>query len=201
MIQLFGHLARWISGANLTRSDPEAQLRIRSMAQAPTGRVYHMTWWFKAFAIFFLAFGVAIATETTSKVISGSEEPNYTQLALSLIFPAVGVGMTAKSFSSVVMFTESEIEQRSVFGSESISLETIRGRREYVVHTQRSGSTRYLRLVATDGSCLDFGKSLYSFDDVFWKWFQQLPDLDAQDQNREEDKRNSDHAESNFGLV
>jgi hypothetical protein len=52
MIQLFGHLARWISGANLTRSDPEAQLRIRSMAQAPTGRVYHMTWWFKAFAIF-----------------------------------------------------------------------------------------------------------------------------------------------------
>jgi hypothetical protein len=162
------------------------------MAQAPTGHVYRMRWWFRAFALFFLAFGSVLFTDKALKTVSASEDPDFTKLALVLIFPAVGAGMTAKSFSSTVKFTESTVERRSVFGFQNVSLAAIRGRREYVVRGNRGVATRYLRLVATDNSFVDFGKSLYTFDDAFWVWFRQLPDLDAEDANR---------AKSNFGLV
>lgn len=162
------------------------------MAQVPRGHIYRMRWWIRASALFLLAFGTVIFTETTLKTLSASEDPNLTKLALMLIFPVVGAGMTAKSFSSTVKFTESVVERRSVFGFQSVSLTAVRGRREYVVRGPKGDSTRYLRLVATDGSCVDFGKSLYAFDDVFWDWFRELPDLDAEA---------ADRSKSNFGLV
>jgi len=100
------------------------------MAQVPTGHVYRMRWWFRAFALFFLVFGSFLFTETTLKTLSTSEYPGFTKLALMLIFPAVGAGMTAKSFSSTIKFTEATVERRSVFGFQNVSLAAIRGRRE-----------------------------------------------------------------------
>ena len=152
------------------------------MAQAPIGHVYRMNWWFRAFALLLLAFGTFICTVTALNIYSSSGDSDFTKLALVLVFPAVGAIMTAKSFSSTLSFTESFVERRSLLGFESVSLAAVRGRREYVVRgTTTGGATRYLRLVATDNECLDFGKSLYAFDEAFWDWFYQLPDLDVEE--------------------
>ena len=160
------------------------------MAPAPIGHVYKMSWWFKACALFFLAFGSFICTETAMNTFS-SEDPDFTKLAFMLIFPAVGAVMTFKSFSATLSFTESFVERRSLFGFACVSLAAVRGRREYVVRgTTTGGATRYLRLVATDNECLDFAKSFYAFDEAFWEWFQQLPDLDAEDANRSKTSSN-----------
>jgi hypothetical protein len=101
--------------------------------------------------------------------------------------------MSAKAFSSRLIFSPTAVERRSILGNRSGSLSAIVGRREYVLRDEH-GSTRYLRLEFGDGSStLDFGKGLYVFDDAFWRWFNDLPDLDARDKEV--------HKDSNFGLV
>ena len=167
------------------------------MLQAPIGRVYRMSWGFRIFAALFLAVSTAITTEKVLKVFFESQEPNF-GFAVLFIFPIVGAGMTAKAFSSTIRFTESSIERRSVFGMKSVSLAMIRGRREYTVQGDEGGATRYLRLVANDGSNLDFGKSHYAFDDAFRRWFSGLPDLDSNEKNHGGDH---DNPTSKFGLV
>lgn len=165
------------------------------MNDIPTGRVYRMNWLFKAFAVFFLAVGVLILMGF-SRALTQQEDLDAVKVFLAILLPAVGIGMTAKAFSSRISFTENSVDLISVLGRKSMPLDQIRGRREYVARGGNPGaSTRYLRLETKDGQPpLDFGKKLYRFDDQFWKWFNQLPDLDALD-------RESAQKASNFGLV
>ena len=152
-----------------------------NITQAPAGRVYQMRWWFKAFTLSFLIFGAALVITCCRNATSNSEPIDGNVLIAGVVLLIAGAGVTAKAFSSTIRFSESAIERRSIFGRKMALLKAIKGRREYVVRGQRSG-TRYLRLVASDGfALLEFGKSLYAFDDAFWHWFKQLPDLDAED--------------------
>lgn len=164
------------------------------MANAPVGRVYRMSWWFRAFALFFLIFGGFFLAAVLRDVIEGEKAHGIWDMVVAVVFPLVGAGMSAKAFTSKVTFSQDSVERASFWDRRSVPLTSIRGRREYVVQGDEGGDTRYLRLELNDGSRpLDFGKQLYRFDDAFWNWFYALPDLDARDKEH--------HKDSNFGLV
>ena len=115
-------------------------------------------------------------------------------MLIAIVFMTVGIGLTVNFFNTTITFTAEAVELRTIFGRKKLPLSGIRGRREYEVHGVEGGITRYLKLVPNDGRLptLDFMKH-YTFDDAFYQWFYELPDLDAEDKKK--------HKDANFGLV
>lgn len=165
------------------------------MENPPVGRVYRMSWWFRGFVLFFLLFGGAFLFTCLRDILAGEQRHGIWDLVVAAVFPIVGAILSAKAFTSKIIFSDDSITRRSFWDSRTVRLSLVAGRREYVVNGgEEGGSTRYLRLEFNDGSPpLDFGKRLYRFDDVFWLWFNELPDLDARDAQARKG--------SNFGLV
>jgi hypothetical protein len=164
-----------------------------AIENAPVGRVYPMAWWFRAFSVFFFLFGCFTVGRVHWETFDGQTYQIFGVLLLA-VFPLAGAALSIKAFTSKITFNEELIEIHSVWRRRSVRLAVIKGRREYAESGTEGGSTRYLRVEASDGSpALDFGKKFYLFDDAFWRWFNQLPDLDARDKQT--------HKNSNFGLV
>jgi hypothetical protein len=167
----------------------------RKKQNAPPVRVYRMSWWFRGLALFFLMFGGVFLFVCLRDSMDGEREHGIWELIVAVVFPIVGAGLSAKAFTSRIRFSEGVIERKSFWDCRRVLVTSIAGRRQYVAGGgEEGGSTRYLRLEMNDGSPpLDTGRSMYCFDDAFWTWFNQLPDLDARDKEV--------HKDSNFGLV
>ena len=160
-------------------------------------RVYRLSWLMRSFSLFFMMFGLAISFQAASSGLDSIEGTTTAVLLGVFLFPVIGIGMTVNAFLSTVSFKENKIELRSIFSEKKMPLSSIRGRREFVVEGgggEDGGSTRYLKLESNDRLCpeMSFMKQ-YNFDEEFYKWFYELPDLD------EEGKKNK--KTSNFGLV
>jgi len=145
----------------------------------------------------FLAFSTFFVIGTLRGLITGQEEAKPLQLVIAVVFLIVGIGLTINFLKTTVTFSADTIELKTIFARKSLPLSAIRGRREYVVRggdADAGGSTRYLKLVPNDDRLptLDFMKN-YTFDDVFYRWFYELPDLDVEDKKV--------HKDANFGLV
>jgi len=161
---------------------------------SPIYRVYRLHWGQRAFALLFLAFGVFFMIGSWRSVLFGQEEPRPFLLVLSVIFMLVGVGLTVNTFLTTVTFTSDAIELRSILSRSRMPLSEIRGRREFVAKGEEGDRTRYLCLVPDDDRLptLQFMKG-YTFDETFYRWFNELRDLDAEEKEV--------HRDSNFGLV
>lgn len=157
----------------------------------PIGRVYRMVWWFRVFALVFLAGCPFAVYELTREAVQES-------LRWTTILGATSLGVSAffliaKAFTSTLDFSGDSLTARWVFHTRTLEYSRIRGRREFVV-TGEESSTRYVRLETTDGSKpFDIAKNMYAFDDAFWAWYYSLPDMDAADKVGGKG--------SNFGLV
>ena len=153
-------------------------------AGPPIGRVYRMVWWFRLFAVAFLAIGGLVAFEV-NRGATGDPDSLRRVTALGTISLSVaGLFLMARAFTTNLEFSSDSITLRWVLHTRRLEYSRIRGRREFVV-TGEEASTRYLRLEATDGSKpFDIGKNMYGFDDVFWDWYYSLVDLDAGDKDQ-----------------
>ncbi len=167
----------------------------------PTGRVYRMKGWWRMFACFFAMFGCFFLFTSLRDMLSGQKEPRSVDIVIPVILVIAGVIMAVHAFTSTLVFTCDAALLISSFRRRSLPFGAISGRREYVVRGRR-GSTRYLKLESNDDRSepLEFGKALYTFDAVFWSWFNSLPDLDAMDKARNEAQK-AKRNDSNFGLV
>jgi len=171
------------------------------MAQAPTGHVYRMSWWLGVGYLVFCGFGALLLIGDIRMIMAGPPNRGFVHLLLYGVITLGGAGAAARRFSSTVWFTDSMVEQWSIFGSQCVSLAAIRGRREYVAESLRGSFTRHLRIVSTTGSYVDFPGSLYFLDDAFWAWFRELPDLDAEDQRKRQNPADQKQLDSNQELV
>lgn len=162
---------------------------------APIGRVYRMSLWFRGFALVFLIIGSFLSIAFLWEIQTGETDPDTIKTIIEIVFPIAGLAMTAHSFVSRVAFENNLLRRVTLVRQRTVSLHSIRGRREYVVTGgSEPGSTRYVRLELNNGEPpVDLGKKLYNFDEAFWAWFRSLPDLDAADKIQQKD--------SNFGLV
>jgi hypothetical protein len=161
---------------------------------APVYRIYRLGRWQRTFALVFLAFGVFFAFGSWKGPLLGQSDPEPFLMLLGLIFPLTGIGLTMNAFQTTVTFSADAIELHSILGHRRLPLDGIRGRREHVAGSGEEGGTKYLMLVPYDDRLptLKFMKG-YTFDDTFFLWFYELPDLDAEDKKV--------HKDSNFGLV
>lgn len=159
-----------------------------------TSRVYKMKWWRRASAILFLVIGILFFAGFRYGPIFRHVDPQPWGIFFSAAFTLIGIFWTYSAFRSTVTLSSDHIEVRGIFGSTQLPLNAIRGRREYVVHDAEGGSTRSLKLVSDDDRlpALEFEK-YFTFDDAFYQWFNNLPDLDAMGKMR--------HKDSGFGLV
>jgi hypothetical protein len=153
-----------------------------------------MPWWHRAFALFFLAFSAFFMIGSWGGPIFKQTEAKPMVMTIAVVLPLIGIGLTFIFFTTTIRFTSDEIEHHTIFSTKRLPLSEIRGRREYVVRGEEGGSARYLKLVPDDDRLptLDFMKN-YTFDDKFYLWFYELPNLDAEDKKV--------HKDSNFGLV
>jgi hypothetical protein len=163
---------------------------------ARVGRVYRVTWWWRALAVFFLAFSSLGGIKGLTKVVSGNEEPALGNVAVFLLLVIVGIYLVALAFKATVGLSDDAIEFRSLFSRKRLFFSQIRGRRQYAVDGgEDGGTTRYMKLEPNDDRLppLSIPKDTFAFDAVFHDWFNKLPDLDAMDKLKPKS--------SNFGLT
>jgi hypothetical protein len=164
---------------------------------APAFRVYRLRWGQRALALFFLAIATIFVIASWGGPITGRAAAKPIEMLIAVVLFIAGLVLTLNFFTATVTFTADAVEQRSLFRQATLPFSEIRGRREFVVRSFApggGGSTRYLKLESNDDRHppLEFMKS-YTFDDAFFSWFKELPDLDAENQKT--------HKDSNFGLV
>lgn len=114
---------------------------------------------------------------------------------MSVIFLADGVDLIVRAFhTAAATFTCDAIELRSIHSRLGLPLNKIRGRREFMARDEEGAGTHCLSLVPEDDrpTTLQFMKG-HTFDDMFDRWFNELPDLDAEDKKV--------HKDTNFGIV
>lgn len=158
---------------------------------APIGRVYGVSWPTRIFALTFLVASCFIYSRIILASFESEESYQWVVVLLVGIFPLVGAGISLAAFTSEIKIHATTIERQTLWSSKSMAFASIKGRREFTVEDTEGGSTRYVRLESNDGSpSLIFGKKRYGFDDAFWAWYRQLPNLDSEG-----------HKDSNFGLV
>jgi len=114
-------------------------------------------------------------------------------ILLSVVLPLGGAFWTFYVFNTTIELSDETITLINVFETKNLPLSGIKGRREYVERGSKSRN-RHLQLIPNDDRLpmLDFLKC-YDFDEDFYCWFNQLPDLDKEDEKRKKD--------SNFGLI
>lgn len=154
------------------------------------GRVYRMNWRGWALPVLCLAIGIY----ETVGLLTGKIEPgsHYGSSRPELgMFGSVGLLIggaifTAMTFFTRVTFTDDAIELRGIFESRKLPFSEIRGRHETMadICTFRFYSFRFSNwtLVPKKANLQPINVSnFYKFDDVFYEWLYQLPDLDAED--------------------
>ncbi|HEU5456996.1 MAG TPA: hypothetical protein VFU68_00120 [Terracidiphilus sp.] len=161
-------------------------------ALPPVNRVYGASLRWRLFALAFCGFGSFVFLGSLYELFKGASRPSI--LAAGFAFTLVGICLVIYCFQAAIQFTTDAIEHRTLFRTKRLPLTSIRGRKEYVVHGEGGGGTRYLRLVPDDDRLpvMDFSKS-YAFDQAFFQWFYGLRDLDAEEKQP--------HKDSGFGLA
>jgi hypothetical protein len=95
-----------------------------------------------------------------------------------------GAYQTANAFISRITLYQDSVELRTAFNRRSLRFSEIRGRREYIGMSR--AKTRYFKLEPNDNrlNSLSFAEQAFTFDQAFFDWFNELPNLDAADEKK-----------------
>lgn len=116
-------------------------------------------------------------------VLTGAREPRFLEMSFPVVFLAIAGVATMQAFSNWVRLSDQAIEFHSLKGDAVLPFDKIKGRRRYVDHGDLESPTLcHLVLEPNDDRFprLDL-EELYRFDDFFYRWFNELPDLDELD--------------------
>ncbi len=92
-----------------------------------------------------------------------------------------GIVLTASAFTARFNISSDSIEIGSVFGKKKLALEAIRGRRQYATGSGRFTAIHFKLEPKYNGLAALTFQNNFNFDDQFWLWFDQLPDLDSKE--------------------
>ena len=91
---------------------------------------------------------------------------------------ALAAWLVGRAYRSRITLSENTIEERTLFRTNTLPFDQIRGRREYLHYDRFGGHTRW-ELVpnSRDLPTVEFGKADFDFDDAFYGWLNKLPSL------------------------
>ena len=142
------------------------------------GRVYRTSWRARAFPLILLALG---SFETVGLLTGRLEGSEGYEMFWPFGLVLGGAIFTAAIFTRKVILMDDAIEVRNVFGTNRILYSEIRGRRETVWYGLIGVSGTWKLERKTDAARPIYINNSYTLDNVFFEWFNQIPDLDAED--------------------
>jgi hypothetical protein len=160
-----------------------------------TNHTYRMKSSERFVAVVLLSVGLLFTTGIWGAVLTGARDPKFLEMMFPIGFSLVAAIFTWRAFRNSVRFSDHAVELRSLSGVYVLPLDKIKGRRRYLNRgDENSPDVWHLVLEANDDRYpkLDI-EELYRFDELFYTWFNALPDLDEIDRTRPK--------ASNFGLV
>jgi len=89
--------------------------------------------------------------------------------------------MTVRAFTVRFIVSADSIQIGDVFGKKKLALDAIRGRRQYATGSGRLTAIHFKLEPKDSGSVGLTFENDFNFDDQFWLWFNQLPDLDSEE--------------------
>jgi len=142
------------------------------------GRVYKLNWRGWIFPVTCLAIG----TFETVGFLTGKLEPGPRfGMFGSVSLMIGGVVFAASAFTSKVILSDNTIEVRGIFYRNRMLFSEIRGRRETVKKSLTGISSSWKLEPREDTAHAIDINNFFTYDDVFYTWFNQIPDLDAED--------------------
>ena len=171
--------------------DSSGELRTVTEYLAGAPRVYVMKWGSRVSALLLLVVGPILCAAIWPEPVDPSRNADLVPLFVLASLVLLGVYQTANAFISTVTLYQDSVELRTAFSRRSLRFSEIRGRREYISHWGRY-RTPYFRLEPNDDRLSPFAfVQAFTFDEAFFQWFNQLPDLDAADEQKWKDSERS----------
>ena len=97
--------------------------------------------------------------------------------------------MTASAFTARFKISADSIEIGNVFGKKKLALDSIRGRRQYATGNGRLTAIHFKLEPKDKGLAALTFQNQFNFDDQFWLWFDQLPDLDSEESTSDDQRQ------------
>ncbi len=113
--------------------------------------------------------------------LRGGRLPTPVWIFLSCGVLLGGIVMTASAFTARFIVSADSIEIGNVFGKKKLALDAISGRRQYATGSGRLTAIHFKLEPKDNGSVGLTFQNDFNFDDQFWLWFDQLPDLDSEE--------------------
>jgi hypothetical protein len=142
-----------------------------------------MTGWIRFLGPVYAALGAWMLNEGFGGPIyyRGGQLPTPVWIFLSSGLLLGGVAMTASAFTARFAISADSIEIGSAIAKKKLALDAIRGRRQYATGSGRLTKIHFkLEPKGIGLTALTFQNN-FNFDDQFWLWFNQLPDLDLEE--------------------
>jgi hypothetical protein len=161
---------------------PTGRIRRSQAAEnAPVGHVYRTVWWHRAAVLLTVIVGLGIIWSGVSGIATDQDDSHVGAIVIGTILAIVGTLLTVNAWISRISFSDSAIEQSTLLDQDIVYFDAIGGRREYSRWVGRMPA-RFIRIESLSGrDRLEIRKWRYNFDDDFWRWFDQLPNLDSDD--------------------
>jgi hypothetical protein len=118
-------------------------------------------------------------------VARGTRVPDFLEMVLPLIIMLVAGILTMRAFRSSVLLSRKAIEVQSFGGRSVLPFHKIRGTRKYLLSGHPDSYCVWNIVVEpNDVRFPELNiREIYRFDDSFYQWLDELPDLDAIDKH------------------
>jgi hypothetical protein len=148
-------------------------------------RVYRMTPSRRAVSAISFAIGLFFLVSIWSGVARGTRVPDFIEMTLPLLSMLVAGILTMRAFRSAVLLSRKAIEIHSFGGRSVLPFHKIRGTRKYLLSgSEDSPCVWNIVLEPNDVRFPELNiREIYRFDESFYQWLNELPDLDAIDKH------------------
>jgi hypothetical protein len=129
------------------------------------------------------AIGLFFLVAIWSQVARGTRTPDFLEMTLPLLVLLVAGLLTRRAFRSTVLLSRKAIEVHGPGGSAVLPFHKIRGARKYLLSGHEDSYCVWnIVLEPNDVRFPELNiREIYRFDDSFYQWLNELPDLDAID--------------------
>jgi hypothetical protein len=140
-----------------------------------------MTGWNRFIGPLAVIFGVLILIVSLSGPIysRGDLQSSPRLIFCSSAILLGGFVLTLTAFTARFKISADSVEIGNVFGKKKLALNAIRGRRQYATGRGRLTAIHFKLEPKDNGRGSLTFQNNFNFDDQFWLWFDQLPDLDS----------------------
>lgn len=153
------------------------------MRPTPAPNVYSMTGWVRFAGPLIVVIGAWMLSSALGGPIYRhgvlTSTPRWIFSSSAILLG--GILTTVRAFTVRFIVSADSVEIGNVFGKKKLALDAIRGRKQYATGSGRLTAIHFKLEPKDPGFAALTFQNQFNFDDQFWLWFDQLPDLDSEE--------------------